>query len=301
VSLFLFFIGAAFGLSEGRNLRVVGRYAEAQNVFTALLRESEQRSPGSVFVATVLDDLALTEQDLGNFMAAESLLTRSLAIRRDLTVESHLGEVYLEEQRAREAEPLFRHVLEARRNAPHPDPENTAIAMAYLALLYKYEGKLGRAEALLRQALALLEERFGPDDPMLSSALGPLAATLTREGKYKEALSLAERTWQILRKAPGVGEPNLINTMSTLGMLYSLTGQFAEAEFYGKEAVAKAEAIYGPEHYRLGWHLANYAAILKRMGRKDDARKVQQRSAAILARSQQANPVRQTVNVNALR
>jgi len=301
VSLFLSLILAAFGLSEGRNLRVVGRYAEAQNVFTSLLRESEQRGPGSVFVATVLDDLALTEQDLGNFMAAESLLTRSLAIRRDLTVESHLGEVYLVEQRAREAESLFRHVLEARQNAPHSDPENTAIALADLALVYKYEGKLGRAEALLRQALALLEERFRPDDPMLSSALGPLGTTLTREGKYKEALSVTERTWRILRNTPGVGEPDLINTMSNLGMLYSLTGRFAEAESYGKEAVAKAEAIYGPEHYRLGWHLANYAAILERMGRKADARKVQQRSAAILARSEKANPVSHTVNVNALR
>lgn len=288
-------------LAEGRILRARGRYAEAENVFTALLRESEQQNRESVFVATVLDNLAQAEQDLGNSVAAERLLTRSLAIVRDPSVEGHLGEVYLEEGRAREAEPLFRHVLEARRNAPQPDPENTAVALCDLAMVYKYRGKFSQAEALLRQALAILEENFGPDHPMLSVALCPLGSALAREGKYREALSVTERTWRILGQDPRVAEPDRINTMSTLGMLYSLTGQFREAEFYGKEAVAKAEAIYGPDHSRLGWHLANYAMILKRMGRKDEAKAVEQRSTAILARSEQANPVRHTVNVNALR
>jgi len=288
-------------LAEGRNLRAAGRYAEAENLFATLLKESEQLGPNSAFVSTVLDNLAEVEQDLGNFLAAERLLTRSLAILKDPTVEGHLGEVYLEERRGREAETLFRHVLATRQDAGHSDPADIAVAMGDLAMAYKYEGKFGQAEALLRQALVILEERFGPDHPMLSSALGPLGVTLAREGKYREALSVTERTWQILRQDPRVAGPDLINTMSTLGMLYSLTGQFREAESYGKEAVAKAEAIYGPDHYRFGCHLANYAKILKRIGRKAEAKAVEQRSAAILARSEQANPVRHMVNVNALR
>lgn len=288
-------------LAEGRNLRAVGRYAEAENIFTALLRKSEQPGRESVFASRVLDELALTEQDLGNFVAAEKLLTRSLAILRNPAVEAHLGEVYLEEGRMREAEPLFRHVLEARQNAPESDPADTAVALADLAAVYKNTGKLGRSEALLRQALAILEGDLGPDHPMLSVALGPLGSVLTCERKYQEALSLTERSWRILRQDPRVPEPDRINTMSALATLYSLTGRFGEAETYGREAVAKAETIYGPEHYRLGWHLANYAAILKRMGRKDEAKAVKQRSAAILARNEQANPVSHTVNVNALR
>jgi hypothetical protein len=89
--------------------------------------------------------------------------------------------------------------------------------------------------------------------------------------------------------------------MSSLGRLYALTNQFPEAEFYGKQAVEKAEAIYGPSNPRFGYHLANYARILRRMGRKAEAKEAQRRSEAILARSKQDNPVRNTVNVNALR
>ena len=286
-------------LAQGRDLRAAGRYVEAQNVFAALLRESEQQNREGVFVATVLDSLALTKQDLGDFVAAESLFTRSLAIVRDPGVESHLGEVYLEERRAQEAESLFRHVLQARQNAPQPDPTNTAVALADLAMVYRFTGKFGQSEGLLRQALALLEDHLGPDNPMLSAALCPLGSTLTREGKYKEALSVTERAWQVLRKDPRVAEPDLISTMSNLGLLYALAGQVHEAEFYGQEAVAKAEALYG-DHPRLAWHLANYAAILKRIGRKAEAKAAQQRSAAILARSAEANPVRSAVNVTAL-
>ena len=313
VSLSLCLICAAFGvvfaqsaaeekqLEEGRNLRALGRYDEAANTFTALLRESELQRRESVFVSMVLDDLAQTEQDLGNFAAAERLLTRSLAILKNPAVEGHLGEVHLEEGRFHEAEPLFLHVLEARQNASQPDPADTAVAMADLAAVYKNTGKLGRSEALLRQALALLEGSLGPGHPLLAVTLCPLGSVLTLEGKVREALAVTERAWQILRQDPRVAEPDRLNTMSTLATLYSLTGRFGEAETYGTEAVAKAEAIYGPDHYRLGWHLANYAAILKRIGRKDEAKAVKQRSAAILARSQQANPVRHTVNVNALR
>jgi len=288
-------------VAEGRKLRAVGRYAEAESVFTALLREAEQQNRQSLLVSALLDDLAATEQDLGNFASAERLLTRSMAISKNPAAEEHLGTLYLEERRPREAEPLLHRVLETRLSASPPDKANTALAMAELASVYKNTGRLGSAETLLRQSLALLEEQFGPDHPMLSVALGPLGSVLTAGRKYREALAVTERAWRILGRDPRVAEPDRINTMSSLAMLYSLTGHGSEAELYGREAAAKAEAIYGPDHPRLGWHLANYAEILKRLGRKDEARAVERRSKAILAHSEESNPVRQSVNVNALR
>src|SRR5689334_20144035 len=128
-------------LSRGRDLRALGRYVEAREVFTGLLRDAEQHGAAAVFEAAILDNLGVAEQDLGNYAAAETQLTRSLSIlrmsgasaREAAPVEGHLGEVYLEEGRSREAEPLFRHVLETRRKAAPPDPVNTAVALADLA------------------------------------------------------------------------------------------------------------------------------------------------------------------------
>ena len=307
--LFLTACGAGFAQSadeqkqfaDAQVLRTAGRYAEAETAYSALLQSAERHGRDSLFVSSILDGLAETEQELGNLATAERLLTRSLGIHRDITVESHLGELYLEEQRPREAETLLRRVLEARRKASDFSPVDTAVAIADLAMTYKYEGKFGQAEALLREALSMLEQHLDPGDPMLSAALGPLGTLLAREHKYREALPLIERTWRILSQNPRVQGPDLINTMSTLGLLYSKTGQLEQADFYGKEAVRKTEAIYGPDNFRLGWQMANYALILKARGRKAEAKEMQSRSAAILARGERDNPVKHTVNVSALR
>lgn len=297
-------------LAEGQQLRIAGRYREAERVLTALLLEAKRREPASVFVAVVLDNLGTTEQDLANYVEAERLLTDALLQLKKAgekeggtaaVVKGHLGETYLEEGRYREAEPVLRQTLEMRQNDEHADPESVAIAMLDLAVACEHTHRGREAEARLRQSLSVLEARRGPDHPVLAAALGRLASVLTRAGRYDEALIHTERAWQILSRNPAVAEPDLLNTMSALGTLYSLTGRPREAEFYSKQAVSRAETIYGPDHPRLGWYLKAYSEALKRQDRKAEAKAAEKRSGAILTRNVQANPVQHTVNVNALR
>lgn len=297
-------------LVEGQQLRAAGRFRESEQALTALLRDARRRDPGSVFVAVVLDSLGTTEQDLANFVEAERLLTDALSQLRKAgeqgggtaaVVKCHLGETYLEEGRYREAQSVLSQALGMLRNDEHADPESLAVAMLDLAVAIEHTQGLREAEALLRQSLTLLEAHRGPNHPVLAAALGPLAALLMRARRYDEALIHTERAWQILSRNPSVGEPDRLNTMSSLGTLYSLTGRPREAELYAKLAVSRAEAIYGPDHPRLGYYLKTYAEVLKRQDRKTEAKSAEKRSAAILSRSVQANPVWHSVNVNALR
>lgn len=297
-------------LSEGQQLRAMGQYRGAEQALTALLRDVKRREPGNVFAAAVMDNLAATEQDLANYVEAERLLTEALSQLKKAGeqagstwagVQCHLGEVYLEESRYREAERVLRQALEARQNDEHADPESVAIAMLDLGMAYVHTRGIRESEPQLRRALSLLEARRGPDHPVLASALGPLASVLIRAGRYDEALTQTERAWRILSGNPSVGEPDLLNTMCTLGTLYSLTGRPAEAEVYSMQAVSRGEAIYGPDHPRLGYYLKGYAGVLKRQGRTSEAKAVEKRSAAILTHYARANPVQHTINVNALR
>ena len=297
-------------VAEARQLRVAGQYREAEKILAALLRDAKRREPAGVFVAVVLDELATTEQDLGNYGEGERLLTDALALLKKAgekgagtttVVKGHLGEIYLEEVRYREAEVVFRQTLQDRQNDGASNPEAVAVAMIDLALAREHTHGPREAEALLRQALGLLEARLGVKDPVLAAALGPLATVLTRAGRYDEALTYTERSWQILSRDPRVAEPDILNTMCQLGALYSLTGRPQDAEFYAKQAATRAEAIYGPDHPRLGWYLRSYAEVLKRLNRKAEAKAVEKRSTAILASSGRINPVHHTVNVNALR
>jgi tetratricopeptide (TPR) repeat protein len=186
-------------------------------------------------------------------------------------------------------------------NDEYADPESVAIAMLDLGVAYEHTRGVREAEPLVRQALAVIEARRGPDHPMLAAALGPLASVLMRAGRYEEALLDTERAWRILSRNPSVGEPDLLNTMSALGTLYSLTGRPLEAEVFAKQAVSQAEKIYGSDHPRYAYYLKAYAEVLKRQDRKTEAKAAEKTSDAILSRNVQANPVRHTVNINALR
>jgi tetratricopeptide (TPR) repeat protein len=294
-------------LAEGQQLRAAGRYREAEDVLTRLLPDARRGRSGGVFVAAVLDSLGITEQDLANYVEAERLFTDALAQLRQAgqkegdtvaQMKAHLGETYLEESRYREATTVLRQSLEMLQGDPRSDPETVAVTMLDLALTRAQTHSLQEAEVLMRQALGLLEARRGPDHPILASALIPLAGVLTRAGRYDEALDLAERAWRILRGNPAVGEPDRLNAIGALGTLYSLAGRYREAEQYSKDAVGRSEAIYGPDHPRVGHYLRTYADVLKREGRKAEAKTVEKRADAILNK---ANPAGHTVNVTALR
>jgi tetratricopeptide (TPR) repeat protein len=296
-------------LTECQQKRIAGHYRDAEQSLTALLRDARHQRPGSIFVALVLDSLGSTEQDLANYVEAERLLTQAISelppgekeAGTMALLKGHLGETYLEEGRYREAEPVLRQALAMRQNDATADPENVAIAMLDLAVACEHTRGSREAEVLLRDSLAVLEARRGPDHPMLAAALGPLSSVLARAKRYGEALAYTERAWQILSKNPGVAEPDLLNTMSALGTLYSLTGRPREAEMYSRQAVDRAEIIYGPEHPRLGWYLKGYAQVLRRLDRKGESKVMEKRADAILTHNGQSNPVQHTVNVNALR
>ena len=296
-------------LAEGGSLRMQGRYAEAQPLLSSLLEETRQREGDSLTAAIVTDYLGRNAHDLGEYAEAERLLTRALEILKKLdaaespdatTVRMHLAELYWEENRAREAEVLLRKVVAARERERNATPADVAAARIDLALACSSLGRKREAEELLRAALPAVETSFGPDSPMLLGVLDPLASVLTALHQYREALAYSERAWKIIEKSPQVAGPDRVNTTIALSSLYALTGQPKEAAYFAKEGLALVESVYRPDNPRVGWYLKSYAAVLRRLNRKAEAKAAEKRAAAILANSSSGR-ARQTVNVSALR
>ena len=111
-----------------------------------------------------------------------------------------------------------------------------------------------------------------------------MASVLRAQQRYAEAINLAERALSILRQSPDSSEVRLAGTMSSLGNLFLLAGRIAEAEACAREAVSSVETAYGPESPRVADCLRIYAAALKRMNRKEEARTAESRANAILDR-----------------
>jgi tetratricopeptide (TPR) repeat protein len=295
---------------DGQNLRAGGHFAEARKVFTDVLHEAEKTRPNSPFVALVLDNLGVTETELGDHGGAERDLNRAHNIlnagpqddRISLAVTRHLAELYVAEHRAAEAEPLLRQSVAALTSSASPNRVALALAYSDLGIVSAMVGKRPAAEKYLRQSMALFEEEEGPENPKMAGSLEPLAALFLTEHRYAEAADAAERAWKLLQSAPlPIGPPDRASALDILGVAYAHTGRIAEAQSYSEQAVTLAEELYGPKHPILGVYLNCYADVLKQANRKSEARAVKKRADDIMAHAAQNTMGGATVAINALR
>jgi tetratricopeptide (TPR) repeat protein len=297
-------------LFDAQKLRARDHFAEARTAYQALLRDVRKDSSQYRLAAIVQDNLALDEQDSGDYASAETIFNHGLAtmhatapddpIRVDL--ETHLAELYIAEVRSEDAEPLLRQVVAALRRSSMPAPMALSIADEDLAVVCITRHKLDEPEALLRQSQALVEKVFGPDNPRMTASLLTYAGLLTAEHRYAEAVAPAERAWQILHTgSTPIPKPYLASALSVMGAIYYHAGRQEEAAEWARQSVELAEESLGPQHPRLGLYLANYATILKQSGRKNEAKAVQKKADEVMDRHPAPGSGGYTVNVAALR
>ena len=253
--------------------------------------------------------LGCNAHDLGNHAEAERLFTSALSILKRLngaespdatTIKMHLAELYWEEGRAREAEILLRKVVAAREREPRRPPPMWPPPRSISRWPAARKARSGKPRNCCAPPCPPIESSFGADSPMLLSVLDPLASVLTSLHRYSEALGYSERAWKIIQHSPQVAGPDRVNTTIALSSLYSMTGQPKEAAYFAGEGLALVESVYQPDNPRVGWYLKTYAAVLRRLNRKEEAKAAEKRAAAILAASSGGRS-RQTVNVSALR
>jgi tetratricopeptide (TPR) repeat protein len=138
-------------MRAGAQARQQGRYAEAESLFQAALKEAEQSGPEGPRVALSLDNLAMLYYTQGRYAQAEPLYQRALAV-----AEKGLG----------------------------PEDPYVATNLNNLGVLYRQQGKYAQAEPLHQRALAIREKRLGPEHPEVATTLDNLAELYGVQRKY---------------------------------------------------------------------------------------------------------------------
>lgn len=297
-------------LAEGQTLRVHDRYAEARTVFLSMLRDLRQSEPNDRIEGLVDDNLALVEQDLGDYAAAETAFNHGLnALRAELpydpetiAIEAHLGELYLAEIRPRDAEALLRRSLEDAHRSPKAASMQLSVLNEDLAVACILRKKFSESEPLLREAEVLMENEYGPNDPRLSSSLLSYSGLLVAQHRYGEAVAPAERAWQILsHTAVLIPKSYQASALNVLGAVYFHVGRLNEARQCAHRSVELATEALGAEHPRLALYLSNYALILKTAGQKNEAKAAQKHADEIMEKFPLDGSGGYTVNVASLR
>lgn len=241
----------------GKIYNLQGKYIQAEQIERQVLAIQEKllglEHPD---VARSLSNLAVATAYLGNDSEAEQLRRRALTI--------------LEKIVGRE-DPLLVYTLNG------------------LAQSLYMQGKFIQARTLANRALKILERTYGPLHFDISYSLTVLASTYEAQKDYRKAESLLQRAKAIREKVRGQDHYELAYTLNSLGQLYFQQSKYIQAEPFFQQALAIYEKAFGPEyaHPQARLILQNYALLLRRIKRKDEAVELETRAEMIRTKLEQ--------------
>src|SRR3972149_6361581 len=152
-------------MAAGMSAHQGGHYAEAEEKFSAALKEAEAFGPEDPRLAAIPNTRPPLPAPGAQPAGAEPLSRQALAIR-----EKALG-------------------------AEHAD---VAASLENLGSIYAAQGQYARAEPLLRRALGIREKTLGPEQPEVAQSLNALVELARARGQAGAAKPLASRA---LRRA----------------------------------------------------------------------------------------------------
>lgn len=193
-----------------------------------------------------------------------------------------VGQSLYSDGRYREAEVLFREVLETRRaRLGHDHPDTLESLECVVATLWD-QGQWKHVEELQLRLLEVREKRLGPDDPVVLSSLGNLASTLMNQGKWADAQNMERKVSTKFKLLLGEDHPKTLKSMSNLATTYRMQGQYGQAEELDICVLKYRTKVLGPEHPDTVMTMGNLASTYMEQGRWSEAEELRRRQVALL-------------------
>jgi non-specific serine/threonine protein kinase/serine/threonine-protein kinase len=250
------FMGRMFKVSDPSEAR--GNAVTAREILDKASNEIETGlADDPELQARLLYTMGDTYEGLGLFSRAESLLSRSLQIRRKVLGPQHpdtlasmndLGEAIRWEGRYAEAEKLVREALSGREQVLGPDHPATLASMYTLGVLLESETRYAEAEKLLRALLETQRRIRGPSDDATLNAEVALAMVLEDHRQYSEAEKLYQDAGDGWRRLFGMEHPSTLRAYADLAICLDEDGRYPEAEKLHREMIEIKKRVLGPEH-----------------------------------------------------
>ncbi len=200
---------------------------------------------------------ALCHKVLGQYEDAERRYRQSLAIAErirgpesfELAVTlDNLANLYSEQQRLDQVEPLRRRAFEIFVKVKGPESPNTLTSMQNFASSLAALGRHREAEPLYRRALALADKIYGPKHPQTARLVDNLAGTVRQQGRLAEAGPLYERAIETFAAVLGPEHPDTALALQNHAILLSEIGDYTRSVAQLQRAIAINERLYGPDH-----------------------------------------------------
>lgn len=283
-----------------------GRYAQAEvNYRYALAIWTSSSGDKTATVAIALSNLGTLcfyrggLRDARGYYAEALSIDRgifgpeSAAVARDL---NNLAAVEIEERKFSGAERLLRRAIEIGRAVASRDSRLTT-SMRNLAVLLARLRRFRDARTLHEETLKIQRTEDGPAHPNVGITLSELAYSELGLKNCGAAESHARESLEILRAALGEQHDRTATAYRALGLAYRCKQRPDLAEPALLHVIQIDQDVEQRDILRIE-HLREYAAVLRALGRKSEAKKFEASAAAIRA-GRQTTP-RHTVDLKEL-
>jgi eukaryotic-like serine/threonine-protein kinase len=286
------------GLSEAlRHLGVVyrlqGDAAAAEAPLRRAVEVARARRPvDPAELARSLRSLGGVYIQLGRNSEAEPLMVETLTLQEqtlgadDLAVgltASVIASMYLFERELTRAEPYLRRSLAIDEKALGPEHPNVAESLNNLGALLFMQRRFDEASVAYERALAIWSRVLEPEHPLMATIHNNLGETRGAQRRYPEAETHLLHARALKERLFGPGSLSTASTLKALANVYRDQARYAEAEPLYLEALRIRESSADGRQRDLHETLEAYAAMLRLMGRSDDAGRVEARAAALVA------------------
>lgn len=233
-------------------------------------------------------------RERGAFADSLAALRKALAVAEQLreqepltlpSTHAHVGSLFLEWKRPADAEAECRKGLAVLRGTPRKEMAAVEAHLRQVCGLarYRLRDDAGAAREI-EFALEVLRPYRKEIPKILAQALASAAAMRFFLGRPDEASALYNEVIELHTRAGDGDVPTLAFAYEGRATLLAARGEHAAAREYFEKALDIMTRIFGSQHARLGPAMAAYAATLRALKRKKEAKELEARARSIAER-----------------
>lgn len=197
---------------------------------------------------------------------------------------STLANVYYQQGRYQEAEPLYKKMIAIDETTLGADHPGLADDLNNLALLNIAQQRYTDAEPLLKRALSIYQKAYGPDNLLAVKCQANLASVYEHLNNNTQAESLYKSALSVSQSSLGPNDAETAQLLNDLAFLAFKQGRYNDASTFYKWAIASAEGAYGSNSPLLAACLKDYALALRKLNEIAQAEQIEERAQAILTK-----------------
>jgi tetratricopeptide (TPR) repeat protein len=262
-----------------------GKYAEAKNYLYQSIEMLERTSLfDTVQMSQSLQTLASVLMEQGKAHEAETLYLRALDIKKRIHGEEHvktalllgaLGGFYEKKGEHTKAESFLLSAIKTLEK--NYDVNYPALSTILDSLVHAYmnQNRLSEAEALSDRAIGIARNAFGEESHDAGVMLGTAGTLHYVKGDFNRAEKLFQRSLNILEKVLSEEHPTTATALANLAVISIKQREYIKAEQLLRRAIAVWKKTLPQEHPSLLDGQKMYAELLRMMGRKDAAQRLE--------------------------